>query len=447
MSRQIPSIPRLQTLLNSVRFLRDPLAVISQNIKAYGDTYVFYLGGVVRALFTADPAFIQHVLQKNHRNYQKSPTHFRELGHFVGFGLLTIDGDHWLRQRRLIQPGFHKSRLQNLTHLMNGVIQEKIAKMEKQASAGPLDMTQHMMELAFGIIIQSIFSTAVPDQQLQEISDKIMRLQAFVIRLIRQPYLHWWLRASGQYRQHELMAAELDEIILGLIRYRRASGKERDDLLQMLLDARYEDNGEPMSEQQLLDEVKILFVAGHETSANALAWAFYLLGQNPDKAVQLQAELDAVLAGRRPNFDDLPQLPYLAQVVNEVLRCYPPAWITDRLALADDEFNGVKIAKGSIVATYIYGAHHAPEHWERADQFLPERFAKGANWNSAAYLPFGSGPRMCIGNHFAVMEMQLSLAHFFQHFHCTLKNEQPVGVRPLITLRPEGPIWVELTRK
>lgn len=447
MSNPIPTIPRLKTLVNSFRFLRDPITVIRGNMAEYGHTYRFYIGGIIPATFTADPAFIQHILQKNHRVYKKSPIHFDHLGHFVGKGLLTIDGDHWLRQRRLIQPSFHRNRLASLTHLMNEVIEERLTRFEAGIKNGPVNMAEHMMHMAFGIIMRSIFSRSVPEEQVQKMSGQITQIQAFVIQLIRQPYLNWWRKWSGKIKEHEDLAADLENAIRSLVHQRQASGETRDDLLQMLLDSRYEDTGEAMSEQQLLDELKIIFVAGHETSANGLAWAWYLLSQHPEVVEKIRTELHENLGERRIEFTDLPKLEYLSQVVDEVLRLYPPAWITDRMAAEADEFNGIKIAKGAIVATYIFGAHHSPQHWEEPEVFRPERFAKSAKIPAFAYLPFGGGPRLCIGNHFALMEMQLVIAEMVRRYDFALEPGQEVIPQPLITLRPKSGVWMRFWQR
>lgn len=442
MSSTIPTIPRFKTLISSLKFLRDPLTAIRGNMAEYGHTYRFYIGGIIPATFTADPAFIQHILQKNHRAYKKSPIHFEHLGHFIGKGLLTIDGDHWLRQRRLIQPSFHRSRLASLTHLMNEVIVERLAKFDEEIKTGPVNMAEHMMDMAFSIIMRSIFSISVPEEQVQKMSGQITQIQAFVIQLIRQPYLNWWRALSGKIKEHEAIAADLEDAIRTLVHQRQASGETRDDLLQMLLDSRYEDTGEAMNEQQLLDELKIIFVAGHETSANGLAWAWYLLSQHPEALAKIREELQQVVGERTVAFEDLPKLEYLSQVVDEILRLYPPAWITDRMAVEDDEFNGIKIAKGAIVATYIYGAHHSPAHWEDPEDFRPERFAKNAKILPFAYLPFGGGPRLCIGNHFALMEMQLVIAEMAWRYDFALEPGHEVVPQPLITLRPKDGVWM-----
>lgn len=445
----IPAIPRWKSLLNSVRFLRNPLEVISENIARYGDTYSFHLGGVQKGIMSARPEIIQHVLQKNHRNYRKSPIHFDKLARFLGNGLLTSDGDYWLRQRRLIQPGFHRKRLEGLAAVMNDEIARFLDRLEEKVGLNPtIDMSHAMMELAFRVVARSLFSADLPEAKLVGLSRDITELQAFIIRLIRQPYLEWWFQLSGKTDFHLQMAARSRSVVADIIRQRRQSEAVHDDLLQMLLDARYEDSGEGMTEEQLIDESLILFVAGHETTANALAWTWHLLSQHPDAVQGLRDEHQRVLAGRLPAFDDLPSLEYTLQVIEEAMRLYPPAWITDRVAVEDDVVDGVHIPAGAMIALSIYGVHHSEKHWDAPESFRPARFSKEnkATQHPYAYLPFGGGPRLCIGNSFALMEMQLILVQMLRRFEVETVPGQTILPQALITLRPKYGLQMKLMK-
>ena len=441
--RTLPVVPRLQTILNSFRFVRVPLEVLDDYIALHGDTIITYIGGLYRSILTTDPTVIQHVLQKNHRNYKKSPLQFDILAHYLGNGLLTSDGEYWLRQRRLIQPGFHRQRLAGLTQLMLEVIDESMRRLqEEMAGNAPVDIYPHMMEAAFRIVARSLFSVDMPEPELKVLSKNISALQQFMIREIRQPFLKPWFRISGQIRDHEAMASRSEEIILDYIRRRRRSGESHDDLLQMLLDARYEDSGEGMTERQILDEATILLVAGHETSACALAWTWHLLGRHPKAVARIREELDAVLQERRPLFEDLQKLTYTTQVFEESMRLFPPAWITDRVAIEDDHIEGVDIPKGTTVIIYIYGAHRSPAHWTDPEKFDPGRFDRECRKAQPpfSYLPFGGGPRLCIGNNFAMMEMQLVLAQMLRRFDFEPLPGRTVTPLPLITMRPKEPV-------
>ena len=317
MSRTLPHIPKWRTIRNAPKFLSNPIALMKNNIEQYGDTYSFVMGGHP-AIFTADPHFIQHVLQKAHRKYHKSPPHFEKIAKYLGYGLLTIDGQRWRKQRRLIQPGFHKQRIANLTKIMNTVIDEFMQEFDQRIEAGPVDMYTEMQELAFNLVARSIFNLQIDQAELQRISQLIADLQAYVIKEIRTPFLMPWLKLSGQYKRATKLASEADSIIQRFIEERKAGKEAFDDLLQMLLDARYEDNGAPMSPQQLIDEVKILFVAGHDTSGNALSWIWYLLERHPEWIEQLVEEVQQVVGQGVPQFEHLPQLLNTKQVMKRL---------------------------------------------------------------------------------------------------------------------------------
>jgi cytochrome P450 len=302
-----------------------------------------------------------------------------------------------------------------------------------------------MTTTAFRIIARSVFSNSLAEAQLERMAELLTAIQAFYVRTVRQPYLQPWQHARGQFRRHDQLAAELRDIVRGYIRQRKqASGPPPDDLLQMLLDARYEDNGEPMTEEQVLDEAAILLVAGHETSANALSWMWYLLAQHPEVVAKLRSEMTQVLGDRPPTFVDLPSLGYSLQVIQETMRLYPPAWILDRVASEDDTYNGLALPKGTLISGYLYGIHHSVKLWEEPEAFRPERFGPDQIRQQMpyAYIPFGGGPRLCIGNQFALTEMQLVLLEMLRRFDIEAVAQPPVDLLPLITLRPRQEIKV-----
>ncbi|MCR5889398.1 cytochrome P450 [Hymenobacter sp. J193] len=390
-----PWVPRWRTLLSSLAMARNPIGNLNEVHRHRGDTVGIHLGGIRPTVVTRDPALAQHILQKNHRRYLKSDlTH--GLIRYLGRGLLTNEGADWLRQRRLIQPGFHRQRLAGLTRLMQAAAEEWTQELRARTAQGPAEVDIHeaMTRVAFRIIAQATFGTSMSEAQRERLSDILTRIQAFYVRTIRQPYLQPWWRASGSYRRHDALSRELRELVRGFIRQRRADGPglSHDDLLQMLLDVRYEDTGEPMMEDQLLDEANILLLAGHETSANALSWLFYLLASHPEAADKVRTEMVAAgLAQRPPTFEELMRLPYSMQVIQETMRLYPPAWILDRVALEADEFRGQSIPKGTLFSIYLYGLHRHPGLWPEPDAFRPERFAPDAQppVPTYGYLPFG----------------------------------------------------------
>jgi cytochrome P450 len=445
-----PQVPRRTTLRNSMKAARDPIGALNKLLAQYGDTMRLYLGGVRPSVVTRDPALVQHILQKNHRRYHKSDlTH--GLLRYLGRGLLTNEGADWLRQRRLIQPGFHRQRLAGLTRLMRAAADEWVAELDALTAASPvaeLDAHAAMTRVAFRIVARSVFGDSLGESQLTQLSDWLTAIQAFYVNTIRQPYLRPWHWLRGNYGRHDVLASQLRELVRAAIARHRAAQTAApagtptpDDLLQMLLDARYEDTGEPMADEQLLDELNILLVAGHETSANALAWALYLLARHPEAQAELVAEIERVLPDNRPpEFEDLPRLPFALQVVQEAMRLYPPAWIMDRVATEADEFQGQPIAKGTLFSLYLYGLHHHPALWPDAEAFRPARFAAGAQPPPPAYgyLPFGSGPRLCVGNQFALTELQLVLIQTLRRYRVEPAGEATPVMAPLITLRPGG---------
>lgn len=451
-AKKLPEVPRLKSLRNSITLAANPIPVLNTYLDTYGDTIVVYLGGIRRTALTRDPGLVQHILQKNHRNYPKS-----ELSHgvarYLGHGLLTSEGSYWLQQRRLIQPGFHRQRISSLVTLMQAEINDCLEPLERQLSQQGSDVEVAVHELmtttAFRIIARSVFSNSLAEAQLHRMAELLTAIQAFYVRTVRQPYLRPWQHARGQFRHHDQLAAELRDIVRGYIRQRQqASGSPPDDLLQMLLDARYEDNGEPMTEEQVLDEAAIILVAGHETSANALSWMWYLLAQHPEVVKKLRTEMSQVLGNRPATFTDLPGLGYSLQVIQETMRLYPPAWILDRVAQEDDVYNGLILPKGTLISGYLYGIHHSVRLWDAPEAFRPERFSPDQILRQApyAYIPFG-GPRLCIGNQFALTEMQLVLLEMLRRFDIEAVAQPPVDLLPLITLRPRQEIKVRFRRR
>ena len=414
-----------------------------ESISKFGDTYTVYSGLTKRMILTQDPELIDYVLKKNHKNYYKSDMVTKKLGQFIGNGLLTSNGPYWLRQRRLIQPGFHIHKIQGLYNIMKKAIDESLVKFP---TGELIDILPIINRQAFNVVINTLFDIQLPVHAMNELSRFISETQEFVIRDINQPHKSWWYRLSGEVNRNKKKSGRVREILRGIIMERQGSGKKFNDLLDMLLDARYEDTGEPMSQEQILDEILILIIAGHETTANALTWTLYLLARHPDELEKLRQSTKYLgimecVGNKR-----------LEAVINESMRLYPPAWITDRVALEDDAFNGYSYPKGTILALFYYGLHRNERHWEDASMFKPDRFLQhpdgnreGAKEKAKAYYPFGGGPRLCIGNNFAKAEMAICLQEFIHRFDIGLTEVQP-RMRPLVTLRPEN-VLLKISRR
>jgi cytochrome P450 len=421
---------------------RDPTGVFMDAALRYGD--VSYLKIWNRNGYQiTDPRDIRHVLQDNARNYHKS-TLYERLRKTLGNGLVTSEDAHWLRQRRIAQPAFHRERIARSADVM---AREATKTADSWASiaarGGSLDVLQEMMHLT-----QSIVLAAMLGSDATKLTESA-RAWSVVNEYIGENFWKVGLTArlpTPRNRQFHRAVALLDHTIFLLIDDRRRNGAGSDDLISMLLSARDPETGEGMTDRQLRDEVMTFFLAGHETTALAVTWAWYLLAQHPANRSLLEAELDAVLDGRQPVFDDLERLPYTRMVIEETMRLYPPAWGFSRRALAADRIGDYELPAGWLVFMIPWVMHRHPKYWEDPERFDPARFspAQSAARPKFIYLPFGAGPRQCIGNHFAMAEAQIIVATLVQRYRLHLVTGQHVVPRPLITLRPRDGMMMRL---
>jgi cytochrome P450 len=285
-------------------------------------------------------------------------------------------------------------------------------------------------------------------EMIKEFYQRFDTLQDFFVKLVRLPSLMKWYNFNGKTKQYEAIANKNNQVLLDIVAERRKRADE-DDLLGMLMSCAYADTGEGMTDRQLIQESLILFIAGHETAANILSWIFYLLHENPDSIQKIKEEAKTMLQGRKPTFPDLLKMEYLTQTIDECLRLYPPSWITDRVALEDDEIKGFLVPKGSRVIPFIYGLHRSEKLWPEPLKFDPLRFSKEErkNRHNFAHMPFGAGPRQCIGRHFATMEMKMIVLKWIEHYNFDLVENQKVDILPLVTLRPKNGIRFRLQTK
>lgn len=425
-------IPAPVVLSKIPRMLHNPIPVVLENLKKYGDPYGVKMQDKM-AIVTTRPTIIQHFLQKNHRNYHKSDIQTEKLAMFLGKGLLTLDGKEWLKQRRLIQPGFHRQRIEGIRGKMELSVAQFYEKLfaEKKEN-GVFNIHSEMMKLAFQIVSSSLFGSSASDKQVAQLRRAIEVSQKSLIKLIRLPFLEWWFKLSGSLQKALDLVNVSSKDLLEIIGNRRSSGANNGDLLDMLIEAKYEDTGKNMTDQQLLFELLILFVAGHETSANSLSWTIYLLAKHPDVLDKLRKEITG------GNMD------YCHRIINESLRMYPPAWLTDRMAIHEDQVDGIHIPAGSMMVSFIYGTHHHPDFWIDPEKFNPDRFATDKERAPFTFLPFGGGPRLCIGMQFAMMEMEIALTQFVQKFDFELADGDHIEMKPMVTLGPRGPINMKL---
>jgi cytochrome P450 len=426
----------VQSIGRTYRQIKDPVGTMLESMERFRGTYSVHLG-LTRFIVTEDPEFVEYVLKTNHKNYHKSPLQSKQLGRFLGKGLLTSNGEFWLKQRRLIQPGFHMDKI----HGLYGIIKDTVHEFLKTVPTGKdVDVYPLMNTLAFQLVINTLFDIEVSELRRNLLNRFIYETQAFVIKDIRQPHKSWWFRLSGELKHNLDQARAARGIIGDLIRERQKSGQQRNDLLDMLLDARYEDTGKPMDEEQIIDEILVLIIAGHETTANALAWTLYLLANNPHEKEKLKATT------RGLGLTETVVSDHLNNVLKESMRLYPPAWISDRISLNDDKFKSYSFPRNTIIVLFYYGMHRNPAYWQDPEKFDPSRFVKtNADKDKIkAYYPFGAGPRLCIGNNFAMAEMTIFLQAFLDHFEITPGSMTP-RLNALVTLKPDK-ILLGLTR-
>lgn len=429
--KNIPVVPVQKYIRSARQIIKNPLPFHHEMFSAHGDTFRLNLGFGKKLVFSRDPAFAEYVLQKNQKNYRKSDIQTREMAKYLGHGLLTSEGEHWKKQRKLIQPAFHKKQLVGLLDKMREAILEELKAVQTQS---PMDIFPVFNDLAFQTVVKALFSKAVGQREIKRLQYITEAAQKMLVRELRQPYLSWWFQIHGDIAAHLELTQEARTILKKIIEQRKNSGEKEDDLLDMLLDARYED-GAQMTEQQLIDEILIFFTAGHETTSNALTFTSELLATHPNIQEKIYEEVTGARAEADSLFQFLQQCPYTRQVVEEGMRLYPPAYFIDRVNLEDDEFEGKQYEKGTSLLFSIYEIHRHPDFWENPAEFRPERFQKPRN----NYFPFGAGPRKCIGNNFAMYEMVLSIAELCSQYHIRSKVSE-IEIQPLITLKPKNAI-------
>ena len=435
----LPRVPRLSAFLDSRDMVRNPVAVMESYRKALGQTFTFHFGGVRRAIVSSDPAFIEVVLKRRRDNFRKSHIQTRHMVEFQGEGLVNIHGEAWLRQRKLVARGFRPKRLAQLLPMQEEVLAGLMEGFEEEVRSGPVDVHAQMVRFTLALVGKSIFGRSMTDEELALIADTIEAIQGFIVKMIVQPYKIPWLRISGQAEKYQQLRREADALVLAHIDRRRRDGVARLDFLHVLLHTPYHDTGEPMTEAQALIEAVQLMVAGNETSSNGLTWTLYLLARHPEYIHRVRAEIEDVIGDGPFTFEKLHGLELTLQVIYEALRIYPPFWMIDRVAVADDEIGGVPIPAGSMVIPYIYGAHRDEGEWTDPERFDPGRF--GADLRRSrhpfAYIPFGGGPRTCIGNNLAIVQLLLIVTTLVRRYDFAVVDGQEVGIRPMMLLRPD----------
>jgi cytochrome P450 len=445
-SRKVPPGPKGRFLVgNAFDFSRgDWLEFFIRCVREYGDVVFLRILNVPICLLT-HPDDIEHVLVKNAPNFAKS-RNYGALKPILGNGLLTSEGVFWQKQRKLIQPSFRHESTAAYAEVMVASTQQMISGWHDSQTR---DVHLEMMGVTFAIVTKSLFGAEV-SQKTQQISNAMYDLTN---QLLAMPNLSFFLPSFFPLpRTLRLRRAvrDLDDISYSMIRDRRTSNAQSHDLLQMLLDAQDED-GNHMTDEQLRDEMVTLFIAGHETTAIALSWAWYLLAKHPEVEARLVDEVTSVLHGRVPGISDLPSLPYAEMVLKETIRLYPPAWVIGREALNDFEVHGYQLLAGTNVLLVQWITQRDARFYPEAERFDPDRWKddpiRSGRLPRYAYFPFGSGPRVCVGAGFAMMEAMLLLATIVQRFRLTLTSDRPIEMLPSISLRPKQGIMMRLQER
>jgi cytochrome P450 len=433
----LPPGPRGQFFWGMLGELRQDMLGLYQRLhREYGDFIRIPYAGV-NTFSIAHPDYFKYVLQDHNKNFVRSDFLMSIFKTFVGESLFTTDGDDWLGRRRLAQPAFHRQRIAGFGQTMTAAAQAMLDQWERGPDGQRLDLDHELMQVTLRVAGQTLFSRDLIGEA-NTLGEAFTATSEYVNYRLQNPFVLPPSVPTRRNRAFKRALKVLDQTIYDIIRARRASGEDRPDLLSMLMNARDEDTGEGMDDKTLRNEVAVMLFAGHETTAATLTWAFYL-----------QAELSAVLAGRLPTSDDLPRLRYTRMIIDETLRLYPAAWSMSRQSVKEDELGGFRLPARASLNVVINNVHRDPRWWDEPDRFDPERFLpeRSANRPHFAYLPFGGGPRLCIGSQFALTEAQIILAAVAQRYQLRVLPGHPVRPNPIFVLRTSNGLPVTAHRR
>ncbi|EJL47363.1 cytochrome P450 [Brevibacillus agri] len=431
---------------NLLAFRKDPLQFIRDAVAEHGDVVHFRFGPKRHVYLLTNPDQIKEVLVTKQDHFKKGKG-LQVARAVVGDGILTSEGKKHMRQRRLMQPAFHRERIAGYGQAM---VRQAVELLEDWKAGEVRDIHDDMMRVTLAIITETMFGKSI-----KEGADKIGHAIDVGLKYVANKassFIDIPLSVPTKSNRQFLESNEtLDQTIYSLIEERRNSQDDRqDDLLGMLLAARDEDDGQGMTDEQVRDEVMTIFVAGHETTANTMSWIFYLLATHPHVEAKLHEELATVLDGRLPTVDDLPKLTYTSLIVSETLRLYPAAWTINREVVEEVQIGDHTYQPGDTLMMSQFVMHRLERYYEKPDEFIPERFAGDLLKRNPtyAYFPFGGGPRVCIGNNFALMEAALLLATIAQRYRLRLAEPgQVVEPEPLVTLRPKNGLPMRLEKR
>jgi cytochrome P450 len=444
-----PQVPRSRAFREARALVRNPVTVFECYRRELGPTFAVHLGGARPAIVSTDPEFIHHALHDT-STYHVSTVRVDRMAEFQGQGLINSHGAAWLHKRRFLSRSIRRERLTRLIPHQERVLEELLARFDAEVHQGPVDVHRVMIDLTAHLVARSIFGRRMTDGQIAHIVYGIQTVQRLVLQQIFQPYLIPWNRFSGRTRRHQRVRAEADQIARDYIAARAEDpGEGGGDILELLLTTPYDELGAPMDREQILTECMQFLVAGCETSPVALSWTFYLLGRHPRFIHAIREEVAGVLGTRPATFEALAELRLTRRVIDESMRLYSPFWMIDRVAVENDEIGGVRIPRGVMVLPFIHGLHRDPELWPNPELFDPGRFEEAAvrRRHPSAHIPFGGGPRKCIGANMALLQMLLMVATFVRRYDFELATQVEVEPAPRMILHPNGAIWMRVRRR
>jgi cytochrome P450 len=445
MTPTVVRTPKAHALFGHARELHsDPLGFLTMLARDYGPVVPLRFGPFPM-LFVSEPSVIDEVLVQRARSFSKALT-LRRLRPVLGYGLLTNEGDAWRRQRRLIQPMFHHQRVAGYGEIM---VDAACHAMQQWRSGEIRDMHDEMMQLTLNIVTRCLLGSEAEAYSAEFSAALGAAMDAAEARLNSVLILLPDSVPNPQVRRLRQASDRLHQLLTGIISTRRGTDSEREDLLSLLLNARDATDGTRMHQQQVMDELMTLVLAGHETSAILLTWAWYLLANHPEVEAKLHAEVDRILSGRAPCIDDIAELSYTRMFVLETLRLYSPSWIIERQAIEPVEIAGRRLARGTSIMTSQWVVHRDERWFERPHDFDPDRWVDGLEQRLPrfAYFPFGGGPRMCLGSGFAMQEAILLMAAISQRYQLRLVPGQRIEPWPTVTLRPRSGVLMELEER
>ncbi|MCO5231403.1 MAG: cytochrome P450 [Chitinophagales bacterium] len=434
------NIPNIQgnLLYELYLFATNPIAFLNSQFEKNGDLFQADIP-LKRIICTRDPQWLEHIFVKNQKDFTKDFT-MRHIEFILGKGLLTNTGDEWLKQRKLIQTAFYKGRLESLTEIMENIIDQQIEKIQKINKGEKIFIDKEMLEMTATVALETIFGEKM-SPELLEVQEKMAELQKYVVKQIKFPLYFTIAQLTGEHKKAQEKLQQINHSLSKIITKRQLHPDNQSfNLVSLLIQAKDADTGEMMSHTKLIDELKTFYFAGHETTAFGLSWAMYELSQHPEIVQKIKDEAASVIINGKIGVEGLKKLTYTSAVVHEALRLHSPAYLISRESINNTEIQGVKINKGDTIAVSLLHLHRHPDLWKNPLQFQPERFLNTDNQALQYWHPFGIGPRICIGKHFALMEMTLAIAKIISNIDFQLYPHQKIEPEALIVLKPKNGI-------